>query len=122
MLLEFTDDITSNLENWKQTDVLVMDFAKAFDKVHHSLLAHTLDHYGIRGKPNTWIQAFLSDRTQTVVLEGISSDTVDVDSGVPQGSVLGPSLFLYFINDIPERLKSNVRLFADDTVVYLTTC
>ena len=94
-----------------------MDFAKAFDKVHHSLLAHTLDHYGIRGKPNTWIQAFL-----IVIEPRRSSDTVDVDSGVPQGSVLGPSLFLYFINDIPERLKSNVRLFADDTVVYLTTC
>ena len=97
-----------------------MDFAKAFDKVHHSLLVHKLDHYGIKGKPNKWIQALLSDITQTVVLDATTSYTADVDSVTPQGSVLGPLFFLYFINDIPENLKSTVRLRADDTIVYLT--
>ena len=118
-LLEFTDDVSKNLEEGKQTDVLVMDFAKAFDKVCHSLLLHKLDHYGIQGKTNRWIQAFLSGRSQVVATEGFLSDSVSVQSGVPQGSVLGPSLFLYYMNDIHEELKSTVRLFADDTIAYL---
>ena len=118
-LIEFTDDITKNMENGKQTDVLIMDFSKAFDKVSHSLLLHKLDHYGIRGKTNRWIQAFLTGRSQSVVVEGQKSQSVDVESGVPQGSVLGPSLFLFYINDIPTGIDSTVRLFADDTVVYL---
>ena len=119
-LIEFTDDITKNMENGKQTDVLIMDFSKAFDKVSHSLLLHKLDHYGIRGKTNRWIQSFLTRRSQSVVVEGQKSQSVDVESGVPQGSVLGPSLFLFYINDIPTGIDSTVRLFADDTVVYLT--
>ena len=118
-LLEFTDDITQNMEDGKQTDVLVMDFSKAFDKVHHSLLINKLSHYGIKGKTLRWIEAFLHSRTQTVVLDGTTSNTVQVDSGVPQGSVLGPSLFLYYINDIPDGLQAKVRLFADDTIAYL---
>lgn len=118
-LLEFVDDVTVNMEDGKQTDILTMDFSKAFDKVSHSLLLHKLDHYGIRGKTNSWIEAFLSRRTQRVVVEGHTSDSASVDSGVPQGSVLGPSLFLFYINDIPEGLSSKVRLFADDTIAYL---
>ena len=109
-LLEFTDDVSKNLEEGKQTDVLVMDFAKAFDKVCHNLLLHKLDHYGIQEKTNRWIQAFLSGRSQVVATEGFMSDSVSVQSGVPQGSVLGPSLFLYYMNDIDEELKSTVRL------------
>ncbi len=96
-----------------------MDFTKAFDKVCHSLLLHKLDHYSIQGKTNRWIQAFLSGRSQVVATEGFMSDSVSVQSGVPQGSVLGPSLFLYYMNDIHEELKSTVRLFADDTIAYL---
>ena len=87
-----------------------MDFAKAFDKVCHNLLLHKLDHYGIQEKTNRWIQAFLSGRSQVVATEGFMSDSVSVQSGVPQGSVLGPSLFLYYMNDIDEELKSTVRL------------
>ncbi len=67
-----------------------------------------------------WIKKFLMDRKQTVVLEGECSYKATVSSGVPQGSVLGPFLFLFYINDIPEWLRAKVRLFADDTVVYLT--
>jgi hypothetical protein len=97
-----------------------MDFAKAFDKVNHSLLVHKIHQYGIRGKVNGWIKSWLSGRNQTVVVEGVNSSQVDVDSGILQGSVLGPSLFIYYINDLQDRLRSTVRLFADDTIAYLT--
>ena len=119
-LVEFIDDVTRNLDAGQQTDCLIMDFSKAFDKVSHSLLTHKLQHYGIRGKTNNWISSFLSDRTQCVVVEGEKSDNIKVESGVPQGSVLGPSLFLFYINDMPEDITSTVRLFADDTIAYLT--
>ena len=119
-LVEFVDDITINMSNGKQTDILIMDFSKAFDKVSHSLLVHKLHHYGIRGRVNRWIESFLLDRSQSVVVDGESSSCIDVESGVPQGSVLGPSLFLFYINDMPEGIKSTVRLFADDTIAYLT--
>ena len=96
-----------------------MDFSKAFDKVSHSMLTHKLDHYGINGKTNRWIQNFLAERKQVVVVEGEKSDSINVESGVPQGSVLVPSLFLFYINDMPEGIRSRVRLFADYTIVYL---
>jgi hypothetical protein len=119
-LLEFTTDIANNMRDGKQTDVLVMDFSKAFDKVGHERLLHKLAHYGIRGKSLAWIRSFLSGRTQEVVVEGSHSDKVPVTSGVPQGSVLGPCLFLHYINDLPEGIGSSVRLFADDTIMYMT--
>jgi hypothetical protein len=113
-LIEFIDDLTKNLQEGLQTDVLVMDFAKAFDKIHK------IHQYGIRGKVNSWIKSWLSGRNQTVVVEGVNSSQVDVDSGIPQGSVFGPSLFIYYINDLQDRLRSTVRLFADDTIAYLS--
>ena len=119
-LIEFIEDVTTNLSSGKQTDTLIMDFSKAFDKVSHSLLLHKLHHYGIRGKTNRWIKSFLSERTQSVVVDGESSPSVDVQSGVPQGSVIGPCLFLFYINDMPLGIESTVRLFADDTIAYLT--
>ena len=97
-----------------------MDFSKAFDKVCHSLLIHKLNHYGITGKTNEWIKNFLDDRTQSVVVEGETSTSIPVESGVPQGSVLGPSLFLFYINDMPQGIQSTVRLFAGDTIAYVT--
>ena len=95
--------------------MVVLDFAKAFDKVNHHLLTYKLNHYGIRGQTNNWIADFLRERNQTVVVDGYKSDTIPVKSGVPQGSVLGPCLFLAYINDLPSRVTSNARLFADDT-------
>ena len=117
--IEFIDDLSKNLENNQQTDVLVMDFSKAFDKVCHSLLVHKLHHYGIQGNFNRWINNWLANRKHSVVVEGENSEFASVDSGVPQGSVLGPSLFLYYIDDLPAKLHSTVRLFADDTISYL---
>ena len=85
----------------------------------HQRLVLKLEHYGIAGNTNLWIEDFLGGRTQCVVVDGASSDTREVISGVPQGSVLGPCLFLFYINDISQGLNSTVRLFADDTMCYL---
>ena len=76
--------------------------------------------HGVQGKTLGWIESFLVGRSHTVVLNRESSDELPVLSGVPQGSVLGPILFLLYINDLPENVQSQVRLFADDTEVYLT--
>jgi len=76
-----------------------MDFSKAFDKVSHNLLTSKLNYYGIQGKTNTWILNVLSNRTQAVLLEGEASYYIPVMSDVPQGSVLGPSMFLFFLHE-----------------------
>ena len=107
------------LQDGKQTDVPIVDFSKAFDKVGHQRLILKLD-YGVTGKTNRWIESFLSSRTQTIVLDGTRSYEGEVVSGIPQGSVLGPCLFLYYINDLPDGLTSTTRLFADDTIIYVT--
>ena len=118
-LVDFVDDLSKNMSQRLQTDVLIMDFSKAFDKVHHGLLLHKLHQYGVQGNVHRWIGSFLQGRTQRVLVEGEKSQEVEVESGVPQGSVLGPSLFLYFINDMPQDINATVRLFADDTIAYL---
>jgi hypothetical protein len=117
-LLEFVEEVSAAMERGTATDAIVLDFAKAFDRVNHTLLVHKLDHYGIRGNTNRWIAHFLSDRRQAVVVNGAQSGYVSVKSGVPQGSVLGPCLFLAYINDLPSRVSSPSRLFADDTALY----
>ena len=118
-LIGLVDQLAHSLEKGLETDILVMDFAKAFDKVSHSLLTIKLRHYGITGEMNAWIQGFLSGRRQAVVVDGATSGFVDVESGVPQGSVLGPFLFLLCINDLPRDLTATARLFADDTLEYI---
>ena len=117
-LILTVDDLASSLDGGGQTDVILLDFSKAFDKVPHERLLMKLDHLGIRGSTLKWIENFLTDRTQQVVVEGQKSDVGRVTSGVPQGSVLGPTLFLAYINDIGSDIKSTVRLFADDTALY----
>jgi hypothetical protein len=98
-----------------------MDFAKAFDKVSHQRLLYKLKFYGIKNQTLNRISAFLSNRTQTVVLDGESSDIAPVTSGVLQGTVLHPVLFLIYINDLSEYMKSSqLRLFADDSIIYKT--
>ena len=101
-------------------DLVLLDFSKAFDKVNHLKLLHKLACFGVKGNTLKWIQSFQIDRTQTVVLDGESSNEVPVTSGVPKGSVLGLLLFLLYINALPENIQSQVRLFADDTAVYFS--
>ena len=118
-LIMLVDELAKNMQMGKQTDHILLDFSKAFDKVAHEKLILKLHQYGIRGDTLNWIKDFLDNRKQTVVINGINSDEVPVSFGVPQGSVLGPILFLAYINDLPEQVKSRVRLFADDTAMYL---
>ena len=118
-LVMLVDEISKNMQMGKQTDLILLDFSKVFDKVAHEKLISKLHFYGILGKTLSWVKDFLDSRSQAVVLNGVKSDKIAVSSGVPQGSVLGPILFLAYINDLPDQVKSRVRLFADDTAIYL---
>ena len=120
-VLSLVHQLAQNNNNNIQTDLVIMDFAKAFDKVPHKRLIYKLQHYGISEQTTNWVTSFLSNRTQTVLLENSSSSQIPVTSGVPQGTVLGPILFLIYINDLPDYLKhSQIRLFADDSIIYRT--
>jgi len=106
------------LDNGGSVDAIYLDYAKAFDKVPHERLLRKLYGYGVRGVVLDWIRSFLSERRQKVVINGESSPWADVLSGVPQGSVLGPLLFVCYINDLPEVVHTTVRMFADDTKIF----
>ena len=116
-LLIHYDDILSNMiYDDADTDLIYLDFAKAFDKVDHDLLLKKLKLYGIEGKLHNWLSNFLTGRRQSVIVDSFRSYTTTVCSGVPQGTVLGPILFLLFINDIELCLNdSRIRCFADDS-------
>ena len=115
-------DFANCLNNKQQVDAILLDFSKAFDKVDHLRLLQKLHKYGIRNNLHQWISSFLLGRQQTVLVEGKSSNSAPVASGVPQGTVLGPLLFLIYINDIDANLSKNtkLRLFADDSFLYRT--
>ncbi len=117
-LLSTVHDLMRFRDQNLQTDVAVLDFSKAFDTVPHRSLLGKLEHYGIKGNIHLWITNFLTTRKQCVLVEGAQSDNINVDSGVPQGTVLGPILFLLHINDLPDNVSSRVRLFADDCLLY----
>ena len=118
-LVMLVDEIAKNMQTGKQTDLIFLDFSKAFDKVAHEKLISKLHFYEIRGKTLSWFKDFLESRSQTVVLNGVKSNKIAVSSGVPQGSVPGPILFLAYMNDLSDQVKSRVRLFADDTAIYM---
>jgi len=99
-------------------DIVYMDFMKAFDKVPHGHLLHKLQSLGIHHKIILWLQDFLNDRSQAVLYNNCISLSAKVRSGVPQGTVVGPSSFLTFVNDLPDEVSSMIYMFADDTKLY----
>ena len=117
-LLVFIEDISRMLDEGKDVDIVYLDYAKAFDKVPHKRLIDKLRAHGVDGKVLFWIEEWLNGRKQRVMLNGIASSWSEVTSGVPQGSILGPTLFLVFINDLEDDMKTNVLKFADDTKIY----
>ena len=117
-LLEFFGDIEDTLDEGGCTDVIYLDCRKAFDTVPHGHLLKKLEAAGVGGTVKKWIQCFLEGREQRVVIRNSFSSWREVYSGVPQGSVLGPTLFLIYINDLLEDLRSQGKMFADDAKIY----
>ena len=117
-LLEFLEFVSNYVDQGIPIDVIYLDFQKAFDKVPHKRLMLKIKSLGIAGEVYSWIADWLSDRQQRVVLLGNKSNWIEVKSGVPQGSVLGPLLFFIYINDIDESINTNILKFADDTKLY----
>ena len=120
--LDLINYITTGFDNNESTLGVFVDLSKAFDTVNHSILSRKLTHYGIRGVANDWFVSYLSNRKQLVCINNCSSSFKDISCSVPQGSILGPLLFLIYINDLPLYFtKLKFVLFADDTIILLRT-
>ena len=117
-LLELMEIWTNLIEKGESWDCIYLDFAKAFDKVPHQRLLQKIFAMGIRGNLHKWLSDFLHNRQQLVVIKDSKSSHLKVTSGIPQGSVLGPILFIMYINDLPNAINSYVKIFADDTKLF----
>ncbi len=117
-LLYITNSINKSFDEGSDAIGIFMDISKAFDRVSHKALMFKLKQIGITGRLLKWFKSYLSNRKQRVIINGSISKTQKVNAGVPQGSVLGPILFLIFINDIVEQVQNDIRLFADDTFLF----
>ena len=119
-LLHTMEDWVERIDRGEVLDACYLDFMKAFDTVPLKRLLHKIEGYGISGELHRWVAAFLQDRSQTVQVNGCRSLSQQVLSGVPQGSVLGPTLFVIYINDLPSSVSGKVKLYADDAKLYHT--
>ena len=119
-LFDLTEEVRNALDNSDFSAGVFIDLQKAFDTVDHNILIKKLEHYGIRGTCNDWFRSYLTNRKQFVSINGFQSDEVIMEYGVPQGSVLGPLLFLIYINDLNSAIRfCTTRLFADDTCLLI---
>ena len=118
-LVDIYNTFCRALDEGKEVRAVFFDISKAFDRVWHKGLLYKLHSVGISGNLLDWFADYLSERKQRVVLPGVSSDWSTLEAGVPQGSILGPLLFLVYINDIVEDINATIRLFADDTSLYI---
>ena len=116
-LISIIEELQLALDCHHQVDLLMLDFSKAFDTVPHQHLLKKLKYYGINGKLYYWLSTWLTKRSQRVVVDGYESKYARVISGVPQGTVLGPVMFLLYINNINNNISSSLRLFADDCII-----
>ena len=110
----------NNMQPKKLTMSIFCDLSKAFDVINHDILIHKLEFYGIRGIAKTWLSNYLTDRKQYVQIENKKSNMCSIECGVPQGSILGPLLYLIYVNDISKSTRENILSFADDTSLFIS--